>query len=136
MWRSLKPTRRSRCRHLRLALQRVGDPPVLKRGAQDVAHRLARVERRIRVLEDNLGNVVVIDPLEGGLAGGVACDVLEHFVAVQRAAFVKNLSGSGGIQPGQDSAQGGFAAAAFAHQPERLAWPYRQVDAIHGAHAF
>ena len=80
---------------------------------------VARVERRVRVLEDDL------HPAPVGPEGGAreAGDV---------PAVEQDRSRRGVDEPQQQPAHGGLAAARLADQPERLAAPDDEVHAVHG----
>src|SRR3954447_3783106 len=94
-----------------------------ERLADDRADRLARVERRVRVLEDHLH--LATERLELALreAGDVPAAVLDR-----PAGRVE--------QAGDQARRGGLAAAGLPHQAERLALhdvERHAVDSVHGA---
>jgi hypothetical protein len=90
----------------------------LHRAADDAAHRVPGVERRVRVLEDHLN--LGPDRLEPPAAG--VADLPPGVPDVARG----RLQQPGGQPPG-----GGLAAARLADQPEGLPGVHRQVDAVH-----
>src|SRR4051812_36504777 len=94
-----------------------------ERLADDRADRLARVERRVRVLEDHLH--LAAERLELALreAGDVPAAVLDR-----PAGRVE--------QAGDQARRGGLAAAGLPHQAQRLAlhdFERHAVDSVHGA---
>src|SRR5262249_18712186 len=87
----------------------------------DLAHLPARVQRAVGVLEDHLHAPAQRDQV----APLHAVDVL---------AVEQDLAGGRLLQP-QDAAAGrGLAAAALAHQAQRLAAADREVDAVDRLH--
>ena len=103
-----------------LAVRELVDQQVL---AHHLAHRHARVQRRERILEDDLR----------------PAPHLEHALARQRQQVdhravraVADTSPGGPLQAEERASQGALAAAALAHQAERLAPADGQVDAVHG----
>jgi hypothetical protein len=96
--------------HLVVAQQRRGD---------DVADRLCRVERRVRVLMDDLHRLAVT--AEGGAVE-----------ALDRRPLEDDFTGSR-LQQTSDHAPGrALAAAALAHQADRLTWLDGEGDSIDG----
>jgi hypothetical protein len=92
-----------------------------ERLADDRADRLARVQRRVRVLEDHLRVAAELDQLLRLDVG----DLLA--LELDRAA--------GRIEQAQQQAAGGrLAAARLAHQAERLAALDVEGDAVDGVH--
>src|SRR5258706_11312366 len=92
--------------------QRIGD---------DGSHPLARVQRRVRVLEDHLR--LAADRPER--APGQPGDVL----AVEDDRPAGQL-----LQPDDAPAEGGLAAAGLADQAERLPRPDLDADVVDGVH--
>jgi hypothetical protein len=105
----------------RLQLVAVGDTVDHQRLADDLQHRHSRVERRERVLKNDLH---------------VAPDRLQlaprHRRQVHHLALVTepDLAGSRLRGPEHHPTGGGLAAAGLAHQPERLALLDLETDAI------
>ena len=92
------------------------------RQGEDLVHRLVRVQRAVRILEDHLRHLA--------LRRGAA--------SVHPAAGQRDLAGRIRDQSGDGAQHGGFAGAGFAHQADRLAFGdgKRQVaDGHHGARA-
>ncbi len=117
-----------------LGLVRVADAAMAQRRGQDVAHGLARVERRVRVLEDDLRQPVELDLLRF-LRQALPVAGHQHLPAACQALALKvDLPGGRQVQAGQQAAERGLAAAALAHQPERLARVDRQFGALHSSH--
>src|SRR5688500_7044447 len=93
----------------------------LERLRQDLADRHARVEGRVRVLEDHLH--VAPEPAQ-----------LLRRVRGEIGAFEDDLAAGGPLEL-QDAAPGrGLAAAGLADQAERLAAAQREADAVARAH--
>src|SRR5262249_36482389 len=91
------------------------------RGADDLAHPLARIERGDGILEDQLR--LTMDRLE--LTPTEMGDVL---VAISE-------SSPGRLEQPDDAArQGALSAARLAHDAERLALPQRYRHIVHGVH--
>ena len=87
----------------------------VKRLTDDVRHRHARVERRVRVLEDH-----------GGL-GAVLAQVL---LGADGLAVVDDLAVGGLVEVQDRTANGGLAAARLADQAERLAALNGKADVV------
>ncbi len=92
----------------RAAASSVDDAVQLQRPGQDLADRHARIERGIGVLEDHLHAPAQRPDLRLGRVGDVG-------------AVEQHPSGGRLVQPRDQPRQGGFAAAGFADQPDRLA---------------
>ena len=103
--------------HRLFALAPVLHPVVAQSLAHDLADRQARVERRVGVLKDDLHLGA------GGLE--LARPHREHIPAVELDLPPRGLD-----QPQQQATGRGFAAAAFAHQPEHLAPLDGERDAV------
>lgn len=98
----------------RLARQAV----LQQRFADGVAHAQARIQRAVRILKHQL-----------------------HFrpqgaqrlfaQAIQRLPFEHHLAGGFVVQAKQRAANGGFAAAGLAHQPENAALANAEADVVH-----
>src|SRR5512135_2971042 len=89
----------------------------LDRFADDVAHLHARIERAVRVLEDDLN------------ASPQRQQILAfHLRNVD--AVVQDLAAGRTLQPQDAATRRSLAAAAFAHQAKRLAARHRKVDAV------
>jgi hypothetical protein len=84
----------------------------------DVAHRHARVQRRVRVLEDDLH--VAAQRLQ------LVAAQVEDILAVE-----KDRAFSGWDQAQDGARDGGFAAAGFPHQAEGFALAHGEADIIH-----
>jgi len=126
---------------VRIAVERVGGQsdafgqildlaPPLGAGAQamnvesfanDGAHGHARVEGADRILED-------------GLDAGAQRPPFGAVDFRQIHAVDPHGAGGGRDQPQHGAAQGGFAAARFAHQSERLAASQIEIHIVHGPH--
>jgi hypothetical protein len=89
----------------------------LHRLGDDRADLLARVERAVGVLEDDLDLAAQRYQLAAAKLGNVD-------------AVVKDFAGRRLLQPQDAAAHRGFAAAALANQAQRLAASDRQVDAV------
>ena len=93
--------------------------PVLHQGLpDDAAHRHARIQTVLRVLEDHLHARAKLAQglaVEGGDVGPA-----EHDASRRRV-----------VQAQDDATRGRFAAAALADQPQRLTLPDLEVEAIH-----
>jgi hypothetical protein len=104
--------------HAVLAILFVGLHAVhLERLGDDRAHGHARVERRIRILEDHLH-----------LAPHLA-----HGLTLQRGevgAVEVHMAGRRAVELQDSPAGGRLAAARLAHQPQRLALAHEEVDAV------
>src|SRR5450756_999492 len=100
-----------------LALGLGADIVDLERLADDVAHAHARVQRGVRVLEDDLH--VAAQPLHPGPRGGHDVDALEGDRAGRRRD-----------EPQHSAPRGGLAAAALADQAKRLTLIDREADAV------
>ena len=116
-----RPTRSSSSSTLPSASSRAHAVQAQRRRHQ-LAHRLARVQRRERVLEDHLH--VAAQRLERLAARGG--DVL---------AVEADLAGAGLEQPHQRPRQRGLAAARLPHQPHRLALVEGEADVVDGLDA-
>ena len=92
-----------------------------QRLGQGLAHRHSRVQRRVRVLEDDLQ----VAPL-GAQRASVECG--------QILAVKANAAGAGCDQPQHQAAQRGLAAARFADHAQRLAGRQREGDAVDRTH--
>ena len=88
-----------------------------QRLGQDLAHRHARVQRRIGVLKDDLG----VTTKGAQLVGIERAEV---------AAFETHFSGIRLNQPQHQPAHRGFAATGFADQCQRLAGLDSEADAV------
>jgi hypothetical protein len=88
--------------------------------AQRMAHREARIERRVRILKDHLGP----PPQRTQLSLAAVRDV---------PAFQFDEAGLDVVEAQQRSCQSGFAAAAFADQANCFVAVDGQADAIDGA---
>ena len=105
-----------------LALQLVSRHPAnLQRGGQDLAHSLARVERRLRILEDHLH--LLADRLQAPSAA------LGDVLAAEADRSRGRLD-----EPHQDADQRRLAATRFADDPERLALAQRKRHIVDGMH--
>jgi hypothetical protein len=104
-----------------LALLAVGDAVDVERVADDRPDPLARVQRRVRVLEDHL-DLAPECPQRATLEGG---DV----VAVELDGALGDWQ-----QLGDQPRQGRLAAAGLTHHAERLARVDLQVDAVDRVH--
>ena len=119
-WVSVRSERRTRSRELRDARarprHRATPASFAHRAHQDPAHGVAAVERRVRVLEDDLQRAEIL-----------AATLLE--ARRQRAAL--ELHGAGGRpdDPEQRARQRRLAAARLADEPERLPRPDRRAHA-------
>ena len=102
-----------------LAVRELVDQQVL---AHHLAHRHARVQRRERILEDHLHPA---PHLEHALAR--QCQQVRH----RSVHAVAHGAIGGAFQANERASQGALAAAALAHQAERLAPANGQVDAVH-----
>ena len=102
----------------RPAARRPGQPVHAQRLADDPPDAVARVERGERVLEDHLHP----PPQRSHPLGAEVADVL---------AVEDDPAGRGLVQAQQRPAERGLAAARLAHQPERLAAPDIERDAVH-----
>jgi hypothetical protein len=94
--------------------------------ADDVANLQARVERGLRVLEDDAQIGAIGETL-----------VLREPVEVDAAAILTAIAhGAGGrlVDAEQEARHRRLAAAGFADEPERLALPDREGDVLDGAH--
>ncbi len=117
----LQPDHVEQGAHARRATRARGEPVHADRLADDAPDRHARVQRRVRVLEDDLR----LAPERQQRAGRQRGDVL----AVEDDASAGRLDGA------QHEAAGRrLAAPALAHQPERLARLDREADAVDRAH--
>ena len=94
--------------HLPLSLPPVADAVDRERRADDLSHPLARVQRRVRVLEDDLE----LPPQRAHPTPGELRDVL----SVEDDAAVRQRE-----EPHEGASQGRLAAARLADQAERLA---------------
>ena len=95
-------------------------PDVLQALAHDIAHLGALIQRGLRVLKDHLD---LFDDLFVQLAGNFAVDLL---------AFIKDVTAGGGQDAQDGPADGGLAAAAFAHKAEGLALINFKAGVLHG----
>jgi len=94
--------------------------PQRQRGAQDALDGAGRIERRVRILVDHLDPAEVRLPLPRPQpAQGLAVD--DQLTAVEV------------LEPAQDPAQGGLAAAGLADERDRPAVGDREVDAAQRA---
>src|SRR4029450_9242112 len=104
-----------------LELLAVGKAVDLERVADDRPDPLARVQRRVRVLEDHLD-------LAPELAKLIALEVRDVLaVELDRALGDRQ-------QPADQAGQGGLAPAGLADYAEGLATEHLQGDAVHGVH--
>ena len=94
----------------------------VERLTDDALDRLPRVQRRERVLEDDLRLSAQLPP---HLAAPAAGDVLP---------VKDDGSGGGQRQPNDEPAQGGLAAARLSHQPDGLTGSNLETDAVDGLH--
>ena len=101
-----------------IGLGAAGDGEVAQRLGKGVAHRHARVERRIGVLEDHLG--MAPQCLAGGTAQRADVTAADFDLAARRRQ-----------QADHDAAERRFAGPRFAHQPERLAGRDLEADIVH-----
>ena len=95
----------------------------IQRRADQLLDRHSRIERRIRVLEDNLH----------------LASIIAHFLRAQRAqvnAGENHLARVRLMQAQNGSAQRRFAAAGFADHAKRFAAPNFKADVIHRANGF
>ena len=104
-----------------LPLFPLGQLEDVDRLADDVAHRLARVERRVRILEDH---------------GHLAPPGAQPFASLlgDVFAFEMDRAGRGFEQPDQGSTKGRFAASRLADEPDRLTFHDVEVDSIDRMH--
>ena len=91
-----------------------------QRFGDDLAHGHARVERAVRVLEDDL---------DGAAQGAERAAV--H--GSEASAADADLAGGGGLERQQQAADGALAAAGFAHEAEGLARGDGEADILDGA---
>ena|SRR5438309_265493 len=89
--------------------------------ADDLAHRLARVQRGEGVLEDD--RQLPAHAAQRGARQPEQGLALEDDLALARLD-----------EPQDRAAKGGLAAAGLADQPQRLALPDREVDAVYRPH--
>ena len=116
-----RPTRSSSSAHPRAGRCRIpGDAVQDQRTGEDLADRHARIERRVRVLEDHLH--APPQRADRRLAG--MGDV---------GAGKDDLAGRRFVQPRDQPRQSRLAATGFAHQSDGFAGKDLQVDAIDGA---
>jgi len=99
-----------------------GQPVHDQRLGHDLHHRHARVQRRVRILEDDLH----LSPKGDHLPAGQMRDV--HHLPVQP---VVHRAGGRRVLPQDQAPEGGLAAARLAHQPQRLPLSYEEADAVH-----
>ena len=102
-------------------LPAVGQLVIAQGLADDVAAPSCGGSAGERVLEDDLH--LLAPPASSPAAQLVNPDALR---SVPRPRWARTDAGS--------AARGGLAAAALAHQPERLALPMCEADPVHGAH--
>ncbi len=87
----------------------------VKRLTDDVGHRHARVERRVRVLEDH---------------GGFGAVLAQVLLGADGLAVVDDLAVGGLVEVQDRTANGGLAAARLADQAERLAALNGKADVV------
>ena len=107
--------------HLLLRLAPTRDSKVAQRLGDDVAHRHARVQGRVGVLEDHLD--LLAHPAQ------LLATQLGHVHVPEEHAARR-----GGLEPNDDPAQRRLSAAGLADEAQRLALPDHQVHAVHRMH--
>jgi hypothetical protein len=117
-----KPDLLEQLLHLALAFATVADPVDLERRADDLADPFARVQGRVRVLEDDLQ----LAPKRAQVALRELRDVL----AAERDPAVRQ-----GQQADEAAPEGGLSAARLADEPEGLSRPDLQRDVVDRMHA-
>ena len=114
-----KPTTSSSSRTRGSAVAARADAVHRERLGDDVADGHARVERRVRVLEDDLH----------------LAPHLPHLLAAERRQLppVEPDRAAGRLEQAEDAVPGGgLARAGLADEPERLALPDLEADAVDG----
>ena len=107
--------------HPLLSFHMVADVMDDKRLPDDIAHRLARVKRRVRVLEDDLD----LPPKRPKLLS----------IVVENIFTLKQYLALGGLfQPGDHTAKRCLAASALAHQAQCLSPENGQIHPVHRFH--
>src|SRR5207244_2883584 len=117
-----KPDRLEQLLDLLLTAALVPDAVDLHRVADDRPDALARVERRVRVLEDHLH----LAPQRPQRPRAQPAD---------RGAAEDDVAGGGLEQPHNRPAEGRLAAARLADEPQRLAFGDGEADVVDGVHA-
>ena len=105
-----------------LVLGHLGE--VAQRAGDDPAHRMSTVERRVRILEDDLnGTNLVVAPMAGSGP--------EHLtVAQEGAVLIRGMDAEHGV------GQGRLAAAGLSDQTNGLACVQRERNVVEGVHCF
>src|SRR6202007_249072 len=96
-----------------------------QRLADDVEHGHARIERAEGVLEDKLYLAAIVEQLRAAESQDIDIAVA---VAEADRSFVRRE------RPHDDLADGGLAAAAFAHQPQAFAAPDLEAHIVDCQH--
>ncbi|CAB3793262.1 hypothetical protein LMG28688_03686 [Paraburkholderia caffeinitolerans] len=107
--------------HVVVEARAVGEAVHARAFADNAVDAQARVEARIGVLKDHLCLQARGTPLGGGQRAG-------------KAAVEPDLAGRGREQAREQTAEGRFPAARFAHEPDHFAAPHPEIDFVDRVH--
>ena len=125
--------------HLFLQFAKALDAPVLQRYRNDLPHCLARIQRGIGVLKDDLGHLVKAQAVQQWVLGDLLAVVKEYgllrsILGVDGSTLKEYPASRRLVKAGQHPAQRSLATARFTHQPQRLAGIDLEIHPIHRLH--